>query len=306
MTDASNGEFPALPPESRRGDAHNGEVRLRWRAYGEGPAVLLVMGFMATGDAFHRLIPHIVEAGYEALTFDNRGTGESDRVAGIWSMTDLVGDTLAVMDAAGLARAHIVGASMGGMVVQHLAIEHPKRVRSLVLACTEPTNRLLLPPPWRMLAAVLSRPVLGSAFAEWLAAPVLYSDTVREEGSERLTEDARLRDKEATPIVTAASQAAAILRHNTTERLADIRAPVLVLHGEQDKLIEPREARTLARCIPNAELVMIDDSGHYLTTDSERESAEALVKFIEACERRHPHSLSTRPRGGRARAAQGQ
>ncbi len=287
MTDASNGEFPALPPESRRGEARNGEVRLRWRAYGQGPAVLLVMGFMATGESFHRLIPHIVEAGYEALTFDNRGTGESDRVAGLWSMTDLVGDTLAVMDAAALDRSHIVGASMGGMIVQHLALEHPQRVQSLVLACTEPAHRLV-PPPWRMLAAVLSRPVLGSAFAERLAAPVLYSDTVREEGSERLTEDARLRAKEATPIVTAASQAAAIFRHNTTHRLADIRARVLVVHGEQDKLIDPREARALARCIPNAQLVLIADAGHYLTTDSECESAEAIIQFLDACERRQP------------------
>ena len=262
MIAASNGELPALPPESRRGDAHSGQVRLRWRAYGKGPAVLLVTGFMATGESFHRLVPHLVEAGYEALTFDNRGTGESDRVAGLWSMADLVADTLAVMDAAGLDRLHVVGASMGGMVVQHLALEHPQRVRSLVLACTEPAHRLLLPPPWRMLAAVLSRPVLGSAFAERLAAPVLYSDTLREEGSERLTEDARLRAKEATPIVTAASQAAAMFSHDTTKRLADIRAPALVVHGERDKLIDPREAHTLARCIPDAELVMIGDCGH--------------------------------------------
>ena len=91
---------------------------------------------------------------------------------------------------------------------------------------------------------------------------MLYSDNLREEGSERLTEDARLRAKEATPIVTAASQAAAMFSHDTTKRLADIRAPALVVHGERDKLIDPREAHTLARCIPDAELVMIGDCGH--------------------------------------------
>jgi pimeloyl-ACP methyl ester carboxylesterase len=226
-------DFLNLPPATREGEAANGNVRLSWRAYGDGSAVLLIMGFMATGDAFFRLLPHIIEAGFAPVVFDNRGTGASTAGPGLWTMDDLVGDTLAVMNAADLRRAHVVGASMGGMIAQHLALGYPDRLRSLVLACTEPAHRLL-PPPWRMLAAVGLRPLLGSRVAEALAAPALYSREVREHGRERLADDARLREDEATPVITALAQFAAIVRHDTRKRLRDIRVPVLVLHGAEE------------------------------------------------------------------------
>ena len=95
------------------GIAQNGSVWLSWRAHGEGEPVLMIMGFMGSAKAWFRLLPHI-SRDHRAIVFDNRGTGDSDRPGGLWSMSDLVGDALAVLDAAGHETAHVVGVSMGG------------------------------------------------------------------------------------------------------------------------------------------------------------------------------------------------
>ena len=105
-------------------------VRVAWRAYGEGEPVVMVMGFMGSGHAWFRLLPHVA-ATRRAIVLDNRGTGDSDRPLGLWSMDALASDVRAVLDDAGVERAHVIGASMGGMIVQHFALEHRDRVRSV-------------------------------------------------------------------------------------------------------------------------------------------------------------------------------
>ena len=93
------------------------------------------MGLGGSSRAWYRLLP-LLDPGIRAIAFDNRGTGRSDGVGVRLTLDDMVGDTLAVMDAAGVEDAHVLGVSMGGMVAQRLALEHPERVRSLILGCT--------------------------------------------------------------------------------------------------------------------------------------------------------------------------
>ncbi len=100
------GRIETEPEETGVARAEGG-VRIAWRAYGEGQPVVLVMGFMGSGHAWFRLLPHIA-AGRRAILLDNRGTGDSDRPLGLWSMDDLAADVLAVLDDAGLERAHVI------------------------------------------------------------------------------------------------------------------------------------------------------------------------------------------------------
>src|SRR5690606_9798040 len=120
---------------------------------------------------------------------------------GLLTMDDLVADTLAVLDAAGHERAHVIGVSMGGMIAQHLALKHRARVRSLILGCTTPVGRQGAP-PWRLLAATALRPLAGSERTFRLVAPVLYAERTRRERPERIADDLRVRLQEATSVRT--------------------------------------------------------------------------------------------------------
>ncbi len=263
---------------------HDG-VWLAWRAFGEGDPILLIMGFMGSGRAWYRLLPHLAgpssPSPRRAVTMDNRGTGESDRPLGLWTMDDLAGDALAVMDAAGLDSAHVVGASMGGMIAQHLALDHPERVRSLTLACTHPGGRRPGGLPWRMLASLALRPVFGPERTFPLVAPLLYSERTRTAHRDRLAEDLDMRFQDGTPVATAPAQMAAILGHDTRPRLHELTMPVLVVHGAEDALVPPSAAEELARLIPGARLEIIPHCGHVLTTDAEGEAAAAVLGFLD-------------------------
>ena len=270
----------AAPVEA--GVAEHDGVSLAWRAHGEGEPVLMIMGFMGSGAAWFRLLPHIA-ADRRAIVMDNRGTGDSDRIGGQWTMQDMAGDAVAVLDAVGVDRAHVIGASMGGMIAQHLALDHPDRVRSLTLACTHPGRRGA--PPWRMAASVALRPLLGPAGAFPVVAPLLYAERTRREQPDRIEEDVRMRVRDATPLATARGQVHAISCHDTRSRLPSLRVPALVVHGEDDKLIPPDCGRELARRIPGARLALFPECGHVLTTDAEAETAAAIRGFLDEVER---------------------
>jgi 3-oxoadipate enol-lactonase len=272
---------PALHPTAS-GVADSDGVWIAWRSHGEGQPVLMIMGFMGSSRAWFRLLPHVA-AGHRAIVFDNRGTGESDRPAGLWSIHDLVGDAVAVLDAAGEESAHVIGASMGGMVAQQLALDHPERVRSLTLSATQAARRPG-PPPWRMAASLALRSVLGPGRTFALVAPMLYSERTRRERTDRLEEDIRVRTDDATPAATGPAQLTAILRHDVRERLSELRMPVLVLHGEEDRLVPPDMARELAARIPGARLVLIPQCGHVITTDAEERVVPEILDFLERCD----------------------
>ena len=281
-------QAPAAPAvQSRTGVAENDGVWLAWREYGQGDPILLIMGFMGSGRVWYRLLPHLAgpdsRSPRRAVAFDNRGTGESDRPLGLWTMDELAADAVAVMDAAGLDRPHVVGASMGGMIAQHLALGHPERVRSLTLACTHP-GRQGGRPPWRMLASLALRPLIGPGRTFPVVAPLLYSERTRREQPERLREELEMRFRDGTPVSTAPAQAAAIAGHDTRERLGELTMPVLVIHGAEDALVPPSAAEEMAALIPGARLVLIPRCGHVIATDAEEESAGAIVEFLDSVE----------------------
>ncbi len=187
---------------------------LRWDEHGDpdGEPVLLIMGLAGSSRGWWRLLPHLQE-GHRLVTFDNRGTGESSRVSGRLTMDDLVTDAIAVMDDAELDSAHVLGVSMGGMIAQHLALDHRDRVRSAMFACTTPSGRGGAP-PWRLLAATALRPAIGPQRTFEVIAPALYARHTRETAPERIVEDLRIRGADATPGGTVIAQMAAVAGHD--------------------------------------------------------------------------------------------
>ena len=213
---------------------------------------------------------------------DNRGTGGSDRSAGSFTVADMAGDIIAVLDAAGIRRAHVLGASLGGMVAQELAITCPDRVDGLVLACTTPGWPSAYPMPavsLRLIAATADMPV--EAALRRHTENALSERTVRHrpELVDRLVElqSSRPVDKDVI-----SAQAAAGARYAGRGRQARIRARTLVLHGGADTVVDPRNAGFLADRIPGARLVIFPDLGHLLFWENPDGFAAEAASFLLA------------------------
>jgi 3-oxoadipate enol-lactonase len=261
------------------------EAGIAWRAEGPrlpgapGEPVLMIMGLGASSRLWYRLLPWVARQ-HRVILFDNRGTGSSAPVRSRLTMRALADDTRSVLDAAGVETAHVLGASMGGMIAQHLALEHRDRVRSLVLACTTAGGRSGAP-NWRLLATAALRPVLGSRRTFPLVAPALYAPATLQERPERLREDLERRIEDGTSALTVYAQMGAIAGHDTRSRLGRLKGlPTLVLHGREDSLVPPDRGRELATLIPGARLELIPSCGHILTTDAESESAAAILRHL--------------------------
>jgi 3-oxoadipate enol-lactonase len=261
---------------------------IAWRAQGPleadaaGEPVLLIMGLGASSRLWYRLLPSI-SARYRAILFDNRGTGDSAPVRSRLTMRSLADDALSVLDVAGEESAHVVGASMGGMIAQHLALDHPERVRSLVLACTSAGGQPGVP-PWRLLATVALRPLVGTRLSFPLIAPALYASATLKDRPERAREDLARRIADSSSPITTYAQMAAIATHDTRSRLGALaETPTLVVHGLEDSLVPPKHARGLAELIPGARLVLVPRCGHVLGTDAEQETAAAILEHLDRC-----------------------
>jgi 3-oxoadipate enol-lactonase len=260
--------------------------RIAWRSEGplepdaRGEPVLLIMGLGASSRLWYRLLPWIVRR-HRAIVFDNLGTGRSGPLRGQLTMQAMAHDAVAVLDAAELESAHVIGASMGGMIAQHLALDHRERVRSLVLACTTPGGRAGAP-PWRLLAATALRPVLGSSRTFPLVAPVLYASATIDNTPDRVKEDLARRIADNTASSTLFAQMRAIGGHDTRARLHELEGiPTLVLHGLEDNLVPPERARDLAELIAGSQLHLIPNCGHLLATDAENETATPILEHLD-------------------------
>ncbi len=254
--------------------SHSGPS-IYWEEYGSGPPVLLIMGLGFTHEMWFRVLPSLA-AQYRVIVFDNRGVGRSESPPGPHLMREMARDAAGVLDAAGIDHAQVVGASMGGMIAQELALRYPCRVTSLLLGCSSH-------------GGILARwPDLGKSCAiKWSKCtplerklsliPLLYAPFTPRE---RIEEDIELNCRCSCSSRGFLNQLAGILLWSSYLRLPLITAPTLVAHGEQDRLIPVQNGRVLASRIPGALFHPISGAGHMLTTDQPEASVELMLEFL--------------------------
>ncbi len=250
--------------------------KIYWNECGVGSPVLLIMGLSFTHDMWFRVLPEVA-ARHRAIFFDNRGMGQSDVPRGPYSIRQMAEDAVAVLNAAAVPAAHIVGASMGGMIAQELALRHPDRVLSLVLGCTSYSGLGARWPHFRF----------GPRGLRWSHGPrlererslrrLLYADSTPDE---RIEEDLRIRCQSNWCYRGFFNQFIGVLRWSSYRRLPRIRVPTLVLHGDQDHLVPVENGKALAARIPGAHFRLIGNAGHVLTTDQPEACQEALAQFL--------------------------
>lgn len=263
-------------------------IELCYQTFGDPDAepLLLVMGLggpMTWWD--DRLCRLLAERGFYVVRYDNRDIGRSTRMTGRvtrgtlvrafagapvrapYSISDLARDAAGLLDHLGLASAHVVGVSMGGMIAQTLAVEAPSRVRSLTSIMSTTGKRTV---GWQhpaLLPSFLSR--RGTSREEYVVASVAMARLIGSPAYPEPESDARRRgedtfDRGTNPAGVLRQMVAVLTQPNRAARLRGVRVPTLVIHGLSDRMVHVSGGRATAAAVPGSELLLIDGMGHDL------------------------------------------
>ncbi len=280
--------------EIRSGYAHHGEIELHYEDLGDinNPPVLLIMGLGAQLVLWHNdFCQKLIDLGYRVIRYDNRDVGLSSKLHDqryqgpmvpkllrrflglrsqcVYHLNDMAEDAAAVLDHLGIKRAHIVGASMGGMIAQIFAARFPGRTGGLGIIFSSNNSPLLPPPAPKALMCLIKRPPPGASKEQIVENSMRVSRVIGSPGYRRSEE--RLR-KDAMEAYDRAYYPQGIARHidaamsSGSLRPYDVKitAPTVVIHGREDILMRPAGGRAIASAIPGARLVMFGGMAHDL------------------------------------------
>ena len=246
-----------------------------YEVVGEGPPLVLVGGKTSTiRGAWWRHIP-VLSRHFRVIAFDNRGAGQSDKPDQPYTTRLMADDALAVLAAAGETSAHWFGLSLGGMILQELAVAHPEAVRSLILGATHCGPPATLTP----LSARDAQRVSASPHKRLAN---LYSVDFLLAQPGWVAEDATHFGK--MPLHAIHRQDQAVRHHDTCHRLGEIRAPVLIMHGRQDRMVPIDRAEQLHAGIPGSELVVLNGAGHQFHSERAAEVDRLVIDFVTRLE----------------------
>ena len=258
-------------------------TRIHYEVTGKPGAtpVLMIQGLGASKNAWN-LQRIAMATRFRIISFDNRGAGRSDKPIVPFTLEQMAEDAIAVLDAAGIETAHVVGASMGGVISQIVAVKHPHRVRSLTLVCTACRNhpwRQELLQSWAKTAEEKGMIEVGKEAAQWVMSPRSFRRLVP--AFTWMGPLAALRPRHSF-----VSQIDAILntREDLVDQLSTITAPTMVIVGNQDILTPRGDSEEIAERIPNAELVVISGAAHGLMMEHSSTFNKILIEFLQRTE----------------------
>jgi len=264
-----------------------GDIKIYHELHGEGHPMVLLNGWGGSSEAWSREMIETLSRRNRVLILDNRGTGWSERPEGDYTMEMMAEDVAGLMEALGIPEAHVLGFSMGGILAQVFALEHPGRVTSLILCGTTCGGSQSVPvgeEAQRDLAVIANPPPdFPPEEPMKLLFDLLYTPGYVEENLEMLIEEERSWSN-PTPPETLAKQSGAIAMVNNYERLDEIGAPTLVLTGDRDILVPMENSEILANRIPMSQLHVFPGAGHGFLKEFTGEAVKIILDFLREVE----------------------
>jgi pimeloyl-ACP methyl ester carboxylesterase len=259
-------------------------IRLHYEVEGHGTPVLFIAGLGQPAIAWDPTLIRTLAQSYQVITYDNRGTGLSDKPDEPYSIALFASDAVNLLDTLSISRAHMFGVSMGGMIAQELGAHYPQRVASLTLGCTTPGGRNAVAAPPQSMKMLEGRAGMTPEEAGREGWKLSFSDEFIRTHRAELEVYLQRTLTHVTPRFAYERHFQATMTLRVFKHLKDITAPTLVVTGRDDILIPAANSEILAREIPGAELQIFDNVGHGFFISAREQFTAVFRDFLT----RHP------------------
>ena len=251
-----------------------------YEIHGEGFPLVMISG---TANDVNWWIPEIIEShsqNFKTIIFDNRGAGRTDKPDIPYSIRMMADDTVGLIDALNIEKAHVLGVSMGGFIAQEIAINYPERFEKFVLCCTHCGGSKQVLPSNEIIQMMMNN---RKKTPEELINEILshcFTDDFSKNNPDFIASYKQRVMEFVIPLDSFQRQKQANMGFNSGVRLRKINASTLIMHGKEDVNVPPENAEILAKRIPNAKLVMLDNAGHFLFQPDPEKAINTINDFL--------------------------
>ncbi|MBI5583115.1 MAG: alpha/beta hydrolase [Deltaproteobacteria bacterium] len=254
-------------------------IRLAYYSHGQGQTLVLIRGYANAASMWYSQVPFLSRH-FRVVTFDNRDTGNSDRVDGPYTIADLAEDTVSLLEFLNAGPVHLLGLSLGGMIAQEVTVRRPDLVQTLLLAGTAcDSDRGLTTDP-EILKGFATQPELSAEENVRRSLPIFFSSATLAERA-LIDEYVRRSLEQRPPPTTFERHSRALQGFNRCAEIRQIRCPTLILHGGADRLLPPVNAERLRERIPGAELKFYAGLGHLFLMEDPAAVNQDILTFIQ-------------------------
>lgn len=255
------------------------DIKMGYRIYGNGFPLILISGYGSTMELWEPGTINALATHYQVIIFDNRGIGQTEKGTKAFSIEQFSEDSCGLMDALGIKQAHVMGWSMGGMIAQELALQHPDRISKLILYGAHCGASMFPPRPEiiQMLTDLSGTPrergmrYLGVLFSgEWMQNNGMRIGQIFGRPMGNISEDTVSQQSEAIEAWP-----------GSADRLSGMRFPVLLISGADDNLVIAKNLEFMSSKIPNAQMELVENSGHGLMFQHPELFCEKVLGFLK-------------------------
>jgi pimeloyl-ACP methyl ester carboxylesterase len=266
-----------------------GDIDIYYEIHGppEAPPLVLIGGWASYRWIWFRQIPTLKEK-YRCVVFDNRGAGKSSKPDYRYTMEMFAADTVGLMDALDIENAHILGISMGGLIVQQIAISYPEKVRSLIIVSSHFGGPNYVPMDDKTMALLIALPTetISKEQAYNMRKKATFSPQFIQDNRELMEQIDAWAEKHPAPLFAQVHQSSAVSAFNAESEVKKITAPTLILHGDSDHAVPTKNGELLAASIPNSKLKIIENASHFVIIEKYEELNNEVMKFIDEMEKK--------------------
>ncbi len=258
------------------------DIAINYEIHGDGFPLLMIPGVSICLKVWDKSLIDELSKRFKVILFDNRGSGQTDIPEGEYTIKMMADDTIGLMDALNIERAHIMGFSMGGMIAQELALSYPHRVERLILWGAACGGRKTVPP--NLEAFKLFIGAIEDLTPERMAKstiPLVFTRSFINNNPQYIDDKIQRFLKCRIPFSSYARQVRAMLNFNVCRKLKKIDVPTLIMQGKKDILVPLQNGEILAELIPGAKLIIFENSAHAIYPHEPELFITFLLEFLE-------------------------